>query len=126
MTTALAMPSLDTSPRLATRAVLRRIEAGNSTWCSHCDKQIKFQAKKKLMQVICNIYTCAACKGLSEARAHRRQPPVRCQHNRRPQVWSHNQQFHEACYLLAGEPHGAVNRTIPTSSAGRPIVGRRR
>ncbi|MCC6436856.1 MAG: hypothetical protein IT196_17620 [Acidimicrobiales bacterium] len=39
------------------RAVLRPIEAGSYVDCAACGDRVKFQAKTRLMQVICNVYT---------------------------------------------------------------------
>ena len=62
------------------RAVTRRIEAGSAVNCSACDDHIKFKAKVKGEQVICNIYK----KG----------------------VWDRVEHFHAACYEKAGDPFG--------------------
>jgi hypothetical protein len=62
------------------RAVVRRIEAGSAVNCSACDDHIKFKAKIKGEQVICNIYK----KG----------------------VWDRVEHFHAACYKKADHPFG--------------------
>ena len=62
------------------RAVTRLIEAGSMTECEHCGERVKFRARHRDMQVICNIYT----KG----------------------VWNKVEHFHEECYVTAGEPVG--------------------
>ncbi len=67
-------------PRLGTRAVLRRVEAGNTALCAICDEPVKFSAKTRQQQVIANVY-----------RDHR---------------WDRVEHFHLECYEAAGEPHG--------------------
>ncbi|MCC7543750.1 hypothetical protein IT415_03535 [bacterium] len=66
------------------RAVLRDIEAGLYADCPGCGQRIKFQAKFRAKQVICNVYV----KG----------------------KWSRVDHFHEACYKAAGQPHGVPGR----------------
>lgn len=62
------------------RAVLRRIEAGSSVTCTGCEDHIKFSAKDRANQVICNVY--------------------------RKGVWIRVEHFHEACYAEAKYPYG--------------------
>jgi hypothetical protein len=62
------------------RAVLRTIEAGNDAYCACCGERVKFQARKKLQQVICNVYV----------RGH----------------WDRVEHYHAECYSLAGRPYG--------------------
>lgn len=62
------------------RAVVRDVEAGSSVDCSHCGERVKFQAKVRNKQVICNVYLAG--------------------------VWNRVEHFHQACYTEAGEPHG--------------------
>jgi hypothetical protein len=62
------------------RAVERRIEPGSSVFCAACDEQVKFMAKSKLMQIICNVYVDGR--------------------------WDRVEHFHALCYADAGEPHG--------------------
>ena len=62
------------------RAVTRLIEAGSMVDCAHCDDRVKFQARVRANQVICNIYT----KG----------------------VWERVEHYHEDCYGEAGSPFG--------------------
>jgi hypothetical protein len=66
--------------RWKSRAVARTIEAGSSATCEHCGQQVKFRAKVKLQQVICNVYV----KG----------------------VWDRVEHYHLECYVEAREPHG--------------------
>ncbi|MBS1837943.1 MAG: hypothetical protein JST64_09620 [Actinobacteria bacterium] len=67
------------------RAVLRDVEPGSTVDCAHCGERVKFQAKVRHRQVICNVYV----KG----------------------VWNRVEHFHSECYSLAGEPHGPVDTT---------------
>ena len=67
--------------RWSSRAVLRSIEAGSFVDCAHCDDRVKFQAKVRKQQVICNVYV----KGR----------------------WDRVEHFHAECYTKAGSPHGA-------------------
>ncbi|HEC10835.1 MAG TPA: hypothetical protein ENI86_14905 [Acidimicrobiales bacterium] len=62
------------------RAVIRSIDAGNSAYCAHCDELIKFRAKVRAQQVICNVYV----KG----------------------KWDRVEHFHLECYTLADSPFG--------------------
>jgi hypothetical protein len=62
------------------RAVLRAIEAGSAVTCVRCGEHVKFRAKVRARQVICNVYS----KG----------------------VWQRVEHFHEECYRKAGSPHG--------------------
>ena len=68
-------------PVWKSRAVYRLIEAGSAVTCIGCGEHIKFKAKVRAKQVICNVYT----KG----------------------VWQRVEHFHEECYTLAGDPYGA-------------------
>ena len=62
------------------RAVSRLIEAGSMTNCMHCDEQVKFKARERHMQVICNVYVDGH--------------------------WDRVEHFHDPCYDEAGHPHG--------------------
>ena len=62
------------------RAVVRDVEAGSSVDCSHCGERVKFQAKVRNKQVICNIYVSGK--------------------------WNRVEHFHQACYEEAGSPFG--------------------
>ena len=64
------------------RAVTRPIEPGNSAMCTGCDEQVKFQARLRLSQVICNVYV-----------------------NGR---WDRVEHYHASCYEAAGEPYGSA------------------
>lgn len=62
------------------RAVTRLIEAGSMTDCSHCGERVKFQARERHMQVICNVYVDGR--------------------------WDRVEHFHAPCYEEAGQPFG--------------------
>jgi len=64
------------------RAVIRTIDAGNSAYCSHCEELIKFRAKIRAQQVICNVYA--------------------------KNKWDRVEHFHSDCYELAKEPFGPL------------------
>ncbi len=68
-------------PVWKSRAVFRLIEAGSAVTCVGCGEHIKFKAKIRAKQVICNVYV----KG----------------------VWQRVEHFHEACYVKADQPYGA-------------------
>ena len=77
-----------TTPRMS-RAVMRTIEAGCSANCALCDEPVKFRAKIKGHQVICNVYVGG--------------------------TWDRVEHYHEACYQEAGAPYGeAVDGGRPT------------
>lgn len=63
------------------RAVARPIEAGSYVDCRHCGERVKFQAKVRASQVICNVYV--------------------------KDRWDRVEHYHEVCYAEAGEPYGA-------------------
>jgi hypothetical protein len=64
----------------ASRAVVRSVEAGSSAMCEHCGEQVKFKAKAKAQQVICNVYA--------------------------KNVWVRVEHYHYECYEAAGMPYG--------------------
>lgn len=72
-----------TKTKLGTRAVLRSIDAGCAATCAACLQHIKFSAKVKRQQVICNVYE----KG----------------------KWARIEHFHQECYVEAGNPHGEAS-----------------
>jgi len=49
-----------TQTKQGTRAVVRTVDAGSSAICVHCEQQVKFSAKVKRFQVICNVYVKGA------------------------------------------------------------------
>jgi hypothetical protein len=69
-------------PKWTSRAVLRDVEAGSSVDCSYCDERVKFQAKIRNRQVICNVYVGGK--------------------------WSRVEHFHSECYDEAKEPFGPI------------------
>ena len=73
------------------RAVLRTIEAGSAATCAHCDDQVKFKAKSKAQQVICNVYVDGK--------------------------WNRVEHFHLECYRAAGEPYGTPAPGAPSKVA---------
>jgi len=50
------------------------------TNCMYCDEQVKFKARERHMQVICNVYVDGH--------------------------WDRVEHFHAPCYEDAGHPHG--------------------
>ena len=74
------------------RAVLRDVEPGSTVECVLCGERIKFQAKVRHKQVICNVYV--------------------------GQTWDRVEHFHAPCYEEANEPHGPVD-TTPVVKARR-------
>ncbi len=62
------------------RAVTRLIEAGSATDCVHCGERVKFRARERHRQVICNVYVDGR--------------------------WDRVEHYHEACYVEAGSPYG--------------------
>lgn len=62
------------------RAVGRLIEAGCTADCPRCQERVKFRARHRDHQVICNVYDNG--------------------------VWQRVEQYHSECYELAGSPYG--------------------
>ncbi|MYD32418.1 MAG: hypothetical protein F4111_15740 [Acidimicrobiales bacterium] len=62
------------------RAVSRSVDAGNSAYCAVCDELIKFRARVRAEQIICNVYV----------------------KNR----WDRVEHYHPECYEQAGSPYG--------------------
>jgi len=67
------------------RAVQRDVEPGSIIECTLCGERIKFQAKIRPKQAICNVY-----EGKN---------------------WDRVEHFHAECYSKAGEPHGPLDTT---------------
>lgn len=67
-------------PRFTSRAVARSIEAGSAAECARCGDRVKFQAKVRAQQVICNVYVDGR--------------------------WDRVEHYHDACYATIGEPYG--------------------
>ena len=62
------------------RAVIKLIEAGSAAECPHCLDRVKFRARHRDQQVICNVYEDG--------------------------VWKRVEQYHLECYGDADSPHG--------------------
>ena len=62
------------------RAVVRLIEAGSSAECPHCGERVKYRARHRDHQVICNVYDDG--------------------------VWQRVEQYHVDCYGEADSPYG--------------------
>ena len=78
------------------RAVVRFIEAGSMTSCEACGAAVKFQARVKAKQVICNVYV--------------------------DQQWVRVEHFHHQCYVDAGSPHGEADTSQPLRQKRRPAA----
>ena len=74
-----------TRSALKSRAVLRLIEPGCAVDCVHCNQRVKFQARIRGQQVICNVYVDGA--------------------------WDRVEHFHAECYGEAGSPYGEPSVT---------------
>lgn len=70
---------------MGSRAVLREVEPGSTAECVQCGERVKFQAKVRHKQVICNVYVDGR--------------------------WDRVEHFHMDCYERAGDPHGPVDTT---------------
>ena len=66
--------------KFTSRAALRLIEPGSTVDCAACGTRVKFQARLRLQQVICNVYTNG--------------------------TWERVEHFHAECYEEAGRPYG--------------------
>lgn len=75
---------------MSSRAVLRPIDPGNAAYCPLCEEPVKFRARNKGRQVICNVY--------AEGR------------------WNRVEHWHLACYEKGGEPYGAPQVREPLPS----------
>jgi hypothetical protein len=82
--------------KFRSRAVLRTIEAGSGDFCEHCDEQVKFRAREKLQQAICNVYV----KG----------------------TWDRVEHFHAECYEAAGRPYGEAEAAPLRQAGNRPTT----
>jgi hypothetical protein len=69
-------------PKWTSRAVIRDVEAGSTVDCALCGERVKFQAKMRNRQVICNVY--------EDGR------------------WNRVEHFHAECYAAANNPHGEI------------------
>jgi hypothetical protein len=70
------------APTFTSRAVVRNIEAGSTAECASCGERVKFQAKLRMQQVICNVYVDGH--------------------------WDRVEHFHYECYQQVGEPYGSA------------------
>ncbi len=71
----------------SSRAATRLIEPGSTVDCAGCGERVKFQARLRLEQVICNVYV----------------------DNR----WDRVEHFHAECYEHAGRPYGDPSAATP-------------
>lgn len=71
-----------TKEKRESRAVVRLIEAGSAVECTTCEVLLKFRARQRDQQVICNVYEDG--------------------------VWQRVEHYHPECYDTAGLPHGAA------------------
>jgi hypothetical protein len=82
------------APKFGSRAVMRLIEAGSGAECTECGEQVKFKARERFEQAICNVYV----KG----------------------VWDRVEHYHADCYTIAGEPYGPAEAAKPKVAGSRP------
>ena len=78
-------------PVPTSRAARRLIEPGSGTECVACGQPVKFQAKVKGEQVICNVYTDGQ--------------------------WDRVEHYHRECYESAGSPYGEPEAPKPKRSS---------
>ena len=63
------------------RAVTRTVDAGNSAYCAVCEELIKFRARIRDEQIICDVYVS--------------------------NKWDRVEHYHPRCYKKAKSPYGA-------------------
>ena len=68
------------NPQFKSRGVTRPVEAGSAVECAHCGERVKFRAKVRQYQVICNVYV--------------------------KNQWDRVEHYHDECYVKAGSPYG--------------------
>ena len=73
-------PTKQVKIKKVSRAVTRLVEPGSQVDCMHCDERVKFQAKMRHQQVICNVYE--------------------------KNKWVRVEHFHADCYKEAKQPFG--------------------
>lgn len=73
--------------KFTSRAALRLIEPGSTVDCAACGNRVKFQARLRLQQVICNVYI--------------------------DNTWDRVEHFHAECYDEAGRPYGEPTAAEP-------------
>ncbi len=76
------------------RAVIRDVEAGSSVDCASCGERVKFQAKMRNRQVICNVYIRGK--------------------------WDRVEHFHAECYDTADKPHGDIQGPLDQRRSPSP------
>ena len=76
-----------------TRAVVRFVEPGSMVDCASCGTTVKFSARAKAKQVICNVYESGR--------------------------WARVVHYHLDCYTSAGHPHGDADASQPFRSKRR-------
>lgn len=74
------MASKQQTKKWTSRAVRRTVDAGNSAYCAQCGELIKFRAKVRANQIICNVYV--------------------------KNKWDRVEHYHEECYDEAKRPFG--------------------
>ena len=52
----MAAKSATKTKKWRSRAVTRTVDAGNSAYCAVCEELIKFRARIRADQIICNVY----------------------------------------------------------------------
>lgn len=67
-------------PQFTSRGVTRPVEAGSAVECAFCGERVKFRAKVRQYQVICNVYE--------------------------KKQWDRVEHYHDECYVKAGSPYG--------------------
>ncbi len=67
-------------PQFRSRAVTRPVEAGSAVECALCGERVKFRAKIRQYQVICNVYV--------------------------KNQWDRVEHYHDECYVTADSPYG--------------------
>ena len=88
-----------TTTTMQSRAVLRDVEPGSTVECVHCGERVKFQAKVRNKQIICNVYVDGR--------------------------WDRVEHFHADCYDSAGLPHGVVDTTPLVKRRSTPAAEQR-
>jgi len=76
----MATKTATTETAFTSRAVIRLVEAGSTVECQFCGERVKFQARVRHQQVICNVYE--------------------------DNVWQRVEHFHSECYEEADAPFG--------------------
>lgn len=80
--------TVEGEPRVfISRAAIRTVEPGTSTWCHSCEDPIKFNARKKPKEVICNVYDDGQWQGV--------------------------ERYHTPCYEAVGSPYGEASVDPP-------------